>query len=65
MVTGALGIALMVTATEFNKVTVQVLPNLIAFTVRIVELDNVDEVKIISPPVPNLEVPLGVAPSNN
>ena len=41
------------------------IPNLIAFTVKVVALDSAAEVKIILLPVPILEVPLAVTPLNN
>ena len=63
--TGVVGGTSIVTATEFTKVAVHVFPNLIAFTVKVVALESPAEVKIILLPVPNLEVPLAVAPLNN
>ena len=65
VVTGVVGATSIVTVTEFNNVTVQVFPNLIAFIVRVVALDNADEVKTILLPVPNFEIPVAVAPLNN
>ena len=41
------------------------MPILIAFIVRVAVLDNVPEVRIIFPPVPNFEEPLIEAPLYN